>query len=104
MDHSVTEYQRRRDATVTSKGTERLGVLAHRLRSRLTDAMLASAILHKGNVAVGGSTGAMIGRSLRGMRTLVGEELVDTAPAVGTEQSQLVADSERRGDTYGKLT
>ncbi|MEP7122187.1 MAG: HAMP domain-containing sensor histidine kinase [Byssovorax sp.] len=73
--NSVTEYQRRRDVAVAYEGTERLGVLAHELRNRLGAAMLAFTILQEGTVGVGGSTGAMLGRSLRGMRDLVNNAL-----------------------------
>jgi len=72
---SVTEYQRRRDEAVAYEGTERLGVLAHELRNRLGAAMLAFTILQEGTVGVGGSTGAMLGRSLRDMRDLVNNAL-----------------------------
>jgi hypothetical protein len=77
MAHSVTEYQRQRDKSVVSEETERLGVLATALRGRLSDAMVASTLLQKGKVAIGGSTGAVLGRSLRGMRTLVTSALAD---------------------------
>jgi hypothetical protein len=71
MAHSVTEYQRRRDESVAGAGTARLGVLANGLRDRLADAEGASKLLRKGSAAIGGSTGAVLGRSLRGMGTLV---------------------------------
>jgi hypothetical protein len=99
MAHAVTEYQRRRDASVVSEGTARLGVLAQQLHTRLGNAMQASALLKKGNVSVGGSTGAMIGRSLRGMRTLVTDALVDTDPVAELDASLLIAGPERIGET-----
>ena len=71
MAHSVTEYQRQRDESVADAGSARLGVLASGLRDRLTDAEGASKLLRKGSAAIGGSTGAVLGRSLRGMDTLV---------------------------------
>ncbi|MEP7122188.1 MAG: hypothetical protein ABJE95_14810 [Byssovorax sp.] len=71
MAHSVTEYQRRRDASVASEETARLGALASELGSRLDDAELASTYLRRGNAAIGGSAGAVIGRSLRRMGSLV---------------------------------
>jgi hypothetical protein len=99
MAHAVTEYQRRRDASVASEGTARFGVLAQQLQTRLGSAMQASALLKKGNVSVGGSTGAMIGRSLRGMRTLVTDALVDTDPVAELDASLLIAGPERIGET-----
>lgn len=94
MAHSVTEYQRRRDASVASEGTARFGALASKLHSRLTDAMDASAILQKGSVPVGGSTGALIRRSLRGMGTLMTDALIEVRPGASIEQSVLVAASD----------
>jgi signal transduction histidine kinase len=75
--HAVTEYQRRRDESVANDGAERLGALAHELRNRLNAAMLSFTILQEGTVAIGGSTGAVLGRSLRGMRDLINHALTD---------------------------
>ena len=93
MAHSVTEYQRRRDESLASEGTERLGALAHALRNRLSDAMLASTLLQKGTVSIGGSTGAVLGRSLRGMRTLVTSALEGVRPESGPGAPHPVAGS-----------
>lgn len=73
--NSVTEYERRRDQSVARQGTERLGVLAHELRNRLSAAMVAFSILQKGTVGIGGSTGAVLGRNLRALRDLVNNSL-----------------------------
>jgi signal transduction histidine kinase len=73
--HSVTEYERKRDESVAGDGTERLGILAHELSNRLTAATVAFSILQKGTVGIGGSTGAVLGRSLRAMRDLVNNSL-----------------------------
>jgi signal transduction histidine kinase len=48
----------------TARGTERLGFLAHELRNLLNTARLAFGVLKSGNVGVGGSTGAVLERSL----------------------------------------
>jgi hypothetical protein len=56
-------------------GTERLGILAHELRNRLTAATLAFSILQEGTAGVGGSTGAVLGRNLRALRVLVANAL-----------------------------
>lgn len=98
MAHSVTEYQRRRDASVASEGTARVGVLAQRLQTRLSNAMQASALLQRGNVAVGGSTGAVIGRSLRGMRTLVTDALTHAGAAAERDHGAPGAGSQGVGD------
>ena len=80
MVHSVTEYQRRHDESLAGEETARIGVLAQSLRTRLNDAVLASTILQKGTVGIGGSTGAVLGRSLRGMGDLVTNALADARP------------------------
>ncbi len=98
--HAVTEYQRRRDESIAYEGTERLGVLAHELRNRLGAAMLSFTILQEGTVAIGGSTGAVLGRSLRGMGDLINNALAGVRLESGlgqrhrTSMSQLIGDAE----------
>jgi signal transduction histidine kinase len=98
MAHSVTEYQRRRDESVAYEGTERLGVLAHELRNRLGAAMLAFTILQEGTVGVGGSTGAVLARSLRGMQDLVNNALAGVRIESGLGQRHRVSVSALIGD------
>ena len=74
--HAVTEYQRQRDESSSSERTVRAAMLAHELRNRLGAATLAFGILQRGTVAIGGSTGAVLGRTLRVMTTLVNNCLV----------------------------
>jgi signal transduction histidine kinase len=73
--HSVTEYERMRDASIVHEGAERLAVLAHELRNRLQAAMLSFTILQEGTVGISGATGHLHSRSLRGMRDLVNNAL-----------------------------
>lgn len=87
--HSVTEYERRRDAAVVHEGAERLGVLAHELRNRLSAAMLAVAILQEGTVGIGGSTGAVLVRNLRGMRDLLNRSFAEVRLAAGVEHRRV---------------
>ena len=65
---AVTEYAREGNQSATdmetARGSERLGFLAHELRNLLNTATLAFAVLKSGNVGVGGSTGAVLHRSL----------------------------------------
>jgi signal transduction histidine kinase len=78
---AVTEYGRERiQATVAeeaSRGSERLGFLAHELRNVLHTATLAFEILKTGNVGITGSTGALLQRSLRGLDSLIGRSLAE---------------------------
>jgi signal transduction histidine kinase len=61
---AVTEYSRQRELAITADGRERLGELAHELRNSLGAAMLAFQSLRSGQVGPGGSTAALLGRSL----------------------------------------
>jgi signal transduction histidine kinase len=97
--HSVTEYERRRDASVLyNKGTERLGVLAHELRNRLSAAMLAFTVLQEGTVGVSGSTGAVLVRNLRAMRDILNSSLADVRLASGLGQHRRVPLAEVVGE------
>jgi hypothetical protein len=62
---AVTEYEQRRDQSVADAGRERLGGLTHELRNALGAAMLSFQTLQGGSVGIGGSTAALLDRSLR---------------------------------------
>jgi signal transduction histidine kinase len=68
---AVTEYGRSREQSITAQGTERLGDLAHELRNALGAAMLSFHTLKTGSVGLGGSTAALLDRSLRRLSTLI---------------------------------
>jgi signal transduction histidine kinase len=84
---AVTEYARRRDLVVSDEGNqeinERLGSLAHELRNLLNSAMLALDAVKSGNVGLAGATGAVLDRSLEGMRDLIDRSLADVRLASG---------------------
>lgn len=92
--HSVTEYERQRDESVAFEGTERLGALAHELRNRVTAAMLSFRILQQGTVGIGGSTGAVLGRSLRALSDLVSNSLASVRLDSGLGQRRRVSVSD----------
>jgi hypothetical protein len=102
--HSVTEYQRQRDASIAYEGTERLGILAHELRNRLGAAMLSFTILQEGTVAIGGSTGAVLGRSLRGMGELINNALAGVRIESGLGQRHRVSLARLIGDAEVEAT
>jgi hypothetical protein len=56
---------------------ERLGVLAHELRNHLHTASLALRAMHAANVGINGATGAILDRSLMGLRNLVDRSLAE---------------------------
>jgi signal transduction histidine kinase len=80
---AVTEYGRQRDEQVTAEDNERLGVFAHELRNLLTTATLSFSALKRGNVAIGGATGAVLERSINGLRALVDRSLTEVRLTAG---------------------
>lgn len=92
--HSVTEYERQRDASAAHEGAERLGALAHELRNRVTAAMVSFRILQRGTVGISGSTGAVLGRSLRALRDLVNNSLASVRLESGLGRSRRISVAE----------
>ena len=84
---AVTEYAFQRNALVENTGVkalnERLGFLAHELRNHLHVATLAVIAIKAGNVGMAGATGAVLDRSLIGMRSLIDRSLADVRAAAG---------------------
>jgi signal transduction histidine kinase len=84
---AVTEYSYQRYSVLANDGVqalnERLGFLAHELRNLLHTATLAFTAVKVGNVGVHGATGAVLERSLIGLRTLVDRSLADVRVAAG---------------------
>jgi len=83
--HAVTEYLRQRERSVSEEGTERMAVLAHELRNQLSSALLAFEALKSGKVAIGGSTGALLGRSLQGLSSLITRSLAEVRLEAGSQ-------------------
>src|SRR5688572_17205982 len=74
---AVTEFERITAETRMSEEIERTGQLAHEIRDVLNSAVLAFNTLKLGTVAVNGSTGTILGRSLMNLRDLVDNTLSD---------------------------
>jgi signal transduction histidine kinase len=70
-DHREHDVVERTTAEGAARGVEDLGVLAHELRNLLNAASLACEALRSGSVGIAGSTGAVLERSLAGMRDLI---------------------------------
>jgi signal transduction histidine kinase len=92
--NAVTEYGKQRDQRISAEGTERLGIFAHELRNLLNSAMLSFEVLRTGSVGVGGATGAILGRSLRGLRDLVDRSLADARLDAGIQNRERIAVAE----------
>jgi signal transduction histidine kinase len=76
---AVTMYERESQQAHAGKATERdnerMGFLIHELRNLVGTAVVAFEVLKSGNVGVGGSTGAVLDRSLTGLRNLIARSL-----------------------------
>jgi signal transduction histidine kinase len=84
---SVTEFVCQRDLLLENAGVhalnERLGFLAHELRGLIHTATLAVSAIKAGNVGLAGATGAVLDRSLIGLRNLVDRSLADVRVTAG---------------------
>jgi signal transduction histidine kinase len=84
---AVTEFNYQRDFITADRHAdalnERLGSFAHELRNLLNAATLALTAVKDGNVGLKGATGAVLDRSLVGMRTLIDRSLSDVRMTAG---------------------
>src|ERR1700686_2765173 len=80
---AVTEYSRQREQNLAGEEVERLGFLAHELRNLISTATMAFQFLRGGTVAIGGSTGGVLERALKGLRDLVDRSLAEVRLASG---------------------
>ncbi len=78
---AVTEFSYQRDFIVSNGHTlelnQRLGIFAHEMRNLLNSAMLAQSLIKGGSVSMNGATGAVLERSLAGLRNLVDRSLAE---------------------------
>ena len=88
---AVTEHARLTAAARATEEVERSGQLAHETRDMLNTAILAFHTLKRGRVAINGSTGAVLGRSLMGLRDLVDSTLSDVRMARNDQRREQVA-------------
>src|SRR5689334_19455892 len=84
---AVTEFAQQRERLTTEKDeralAERLGYLAHELRNLVQTATLAVTAIKAGNVGLAGATGAVLDRSLIGLRNLIDRSLADVRVMAG---------------------
>jgi signal transduction histidine kinase len=93
---AVTEFGRQQNQFTLdeekARGNERAGFVAHEMRNCLNTAIMAFEVLKTGNVAVGGSTGGVLQRSLMGARTLTSRSLAEVRLTQGVQnREQFVA-------------
>ena len=87
---AVTEHGRLQDVSNSTGETDRLGVLAHELRNSLQTAEIAYQVLRAGQVAIGGSTGEILGRSLATLHLLVDRSLVQVRLDAGIRRDETI--------------
>jgi signal transduction histidine kinase len=85
---AVTEHARLIGEKRSADEVERLGRAAHELRDLLNAALLAFHALKRGAVAVNGSTGAVLGRSLTGLRHVLDGMLSEVTLAAGKQRRE----------------
>lgn len=83
---AVTEHARGTAEARSGREIERLGHAAHELRDSLNTAILAFHSLKRGAVAINGSTGGILGRSLMTLRELVDRTLSEVRLEAGTHK------------------
>jgi signal transduction histidine kinase len=95
---AVTIYVRDTQQTQATQATlhdnEQLGFLVHELRNLVNTAIVAFEVLQSGNVGVGGSTAAVMSRSLLGLRDLIAssvDAVRSTQAALGNRKQVLVS-------------
>ncbi|BCS35490.1 hypothetical protein TBR22_A47210 [Luteitalea sp. TBR-22] len=87
---AVTEHVRVTDEERTADEFLRLGEFAHEMRNMLNTATLALAVVQRGTVGLNGSTGAVLSRSLAGLRDLIDSALADIRAAAGHPQPEVL--------------
>ena len=84
---AVTAFDLKRDQMSAERDAqalnERLGFFAHELRNLIHTATLALTAIKAGNVGLAGATGAVLDRSLIGLRNLVDRSLADVRVSAG---------------------
>lgn len=88
---AVTEHARITAESRSTEESERSGHVAHETRDLLNTALLAYQTLKRGTVAINGSTGAVLGRSLMGLRDLVDSTLSEIRITANQQRRERVS-------------
>ena len=78
----------------TTRSNDRVGFLVHELRNLVNTATVAFEVLKTGNVGVSGSTGAVLQRSLVGLRDLIAHSLDEVRMTTGATNMKRIVVSE----------
>jgi signal transduction histidine kinase len=88
---AVTEHARITAESRSADELERMGRVTHEIRNMLNTALLAFDVVKRGTVGVNGNTGAVLGRSLTGLRDLVDSALSDIRTAASHQRPEVVS-------------
>jgi signal transduction histidine kinase len=90
--NAITEYAYQRDAITADRAADafnvRLGHFAHEMRTHLSTATLALMVIKTGGVGIASATGAVLDRSLVGLRNLIDRSLAEVRMNSGGEIHQ----------------
>jgi signal transduction histidine kinase len=105
---AVTTFQResQESSAVETKdrNNERVGFLVHELRNLVNTATVAFEILQSGRVGVAGTTGAVLRRSLEGLRELIAHALEDVRIGQLMRRRNHILVSDLMGDVNDSAT
>ena len=91
---AVTVYGREREQSSLDgqalRGNEQMGFFVHELRNLVSTAMVSFEVIKTGSVGTGGSTGAILERSLLGLRDLIDRSLVEVRLTAGIHNKEQV--------------
>lgn len=85
---AVTAHGRIAEQRRSGGEVEHLGHAAHELRDLLNTALLAFHMLRRGAVAINGSTGAVLGRSLMSLQDIIQRTLSEVRLSAGTQRPE----------------
>jgi K+-sensing histidine kinase KdpD len=91
---AVTEFERQRARHQSEQENERTGFLAHELNNLITTAKLTFHVLKQGKVGIGGSTGAVLERTLNSIADMVDRSVAKVRAATGVYARERVWVSE----------
>jgi len=91
---AVTVYGRESEQSSldgqTERGNQRMGFFTHELRNLVNTAIVAFGVIKTGNVGVGGSTGAVLDRSLTNLQDLIARSLDEVRLTAGVQNREQV--------------
>jgi len=88
------ESQQAHSDEAADRDNQRFGFLIHELRNLVNTAVVAFEVLKIGNVAVGGSTGAVLNRSLTGLRDLITRTIDEVRSSKAVKKRKRIVVSE----------